>query len=125
MTAFIDANIIVKAFTRNKDREKCRDVLYEDFVTDALCLVEAQHAIYAISGDRIHASDSVKSLLRTGCLIVDLDRNLLFESFKRTGKYNLNTFDLIHYVAAMFNNCSELVSYDKDFDNLEVRREEP
>lgn len=125
MTAFVDANVIVKAFTQNKDREKCRNVLYEDFVTDSLCLVEAQHAIRAISGDRIHASDSIKSVFRAGCLIIELDRNLLFESFKRTEKYSLNVFDLIHYVAAVLNNCSEFVSYDRDFDNLEIRRVEP
>ena len=47
------------------------------------------------------------------------------ESFKRIDKYNLNIFDLINYVTALINNCSEFVSYDKHFDNLEIKRVEP
>ena len=53
-----------------------------------------------------------------------LDKNLLFEAFKRDEKYNLDTFDLINYTTALLNNCSEIVSYDRDFDGLEIKRVE-
>ncbi|HIG98412.1 TPA: hypothetical protein HA231_03240 [Candidatus Woesearchaeota archaeon] len=52
-----------------------------------------------------------------------LDRNSLFEAFGRIGRYHL--FDLIHYITALNNDCAKIISYDKDFDNLEIRREEP
>ncbi len=125
MTNFIDTNVLVKAFTENADMDKCRNVLYEDFITNALCLVEAQYRIAKIKKDEGYAWVCIKALLKAHALVVPLDRNLLFESFKRAEKYNLKTFDLINYVTALVNNCSAFVSYDKDFDNLEIRREEP
>ena len=125
MTWFIDANVIIKAFTENKDKERCRSVLYGDFITNTLCLVEAQHAIASVSRDKVYASDCIKSLFKSSGITFQLDKDLLFESFKRIGKYDLNIFDLIHYVTALLNNCSEFVSYDKDFDGLEIKRTEP
>ncbi|MAE43207.1 hypothetical protein CMO93_05525 [Candidatus Woesearchaeota archaeon] len=125
MAQFIDANIIIKAFTDNTDKERCRKALYENFVTNTLCLVEAQHGISVIKNNKIYAVNCIKSLFKHNCTIVQLDKNLLFESFRRVEKYNLNMFDLINYVTALINNCSEFVSYDKDFNNLEVKRVEP
>ena len=41
------------------------------------------------------------------------------------GKYSLDFPDLIHYTSAVLNNCSEIVSFDKDFINLDLKRVEP
>ena len=68
---------------------------------------------------------SIKSLFKSDCVVVDLDKNLLFESFKKCEKYNLDTFDLINYITALLNNCTEIISYDGDFDDLEIKRVEP
>ena len=125
MIQFLDAKVIIKAFTDNEDKEKCRRVLSENFVTNTLCLVEAQHAISIIKNNKIYASDCIKSLFKDDKTIVGLDKNLLFESFKKIEKYDLNIFDLINYVTALINNCSEFVSYDKHFNNLEIKRVEP
>jgi len=125
MTNFIDANVIIKAFTDNEDKNECRKILSEDFVTNTLCLVEAQHSISIIKNNKIYASDCIKSLFKSQGVIVELDKNLLFESFRRITKYNLNIFDLINYVTALLNNCSSFVSYDKHFENLEIKRIEP
>ena len=125
MTQFIDANVIIKAFTDNNDKEKCRKALYEDFVTNTLCLVEAQHSISIIKKNKTYASNSIKSLFKGNGVIVQLDKNLLFETYKRIEKYNLNIFDLINYATALINNCSEFISYDKHFNNLEIKRVEP
>ena len=57
MTPFIDANVIIKAFTDNEDKEECRKVLYESFVANTLCLVEAQHGISIIKNNKTYASD--------------------------------------------------------------------
>ncbi|MEK6861323.1 MAG: PIN domain-containing protein [Nanoarchaeota archaeon] len=125
MSQFLDANVIIKAFTDNEDKEVCRRILSEDFVTNMLCLIEAQHAISMIKDNKIYASNCIKSLFKSNNAIIQLDKNLLFESFKKLEKYNLNIFDLIHYITALINNCSEFVSYDKHFDNLEIKRVEP
>ncbi len=125
MSVFIDSNIIIKAFVEDKDNERCRKALYGDFTTNVLCLVEAQHAISTIKNDKVYAADCIKSLFKSNGIIVQLDKNLLFECFKRIEKYNLNIFDLINYTTALINNCSEIISYDKDFDDLEIKRVEP
>ena len=125
MKPFVDANIIIKAFTENNDKEKYKKVMFEDFITNSLCLVEAVDVISIIKNNKIYAVNCIKSLFKRNITIVELDKNLLFESFKRIDKYNLNIFDLINYVTALINNCQEFVSYDKDFDNLEIKRVEP
>ena len=125
MTYFLDANIIIKAFIINKDKEKCKNALQEDIITNTLCLIEAYDGIYLITKNKDLASKCIKSLYKSNCKIIDLDANLLFESLKRIDKYNLNIFDLIHYTTALLNNCSEFISYDKHFDNLEIKRVEP
>lgn len=124
MIPFVDSVVLIKAFTENPDKHKCREIVHEKFVTNTLCLVEAHHFISLISKSKTHAAVSIKSLFKSDCVVVDLDKNLLFEAFKRTEKYKLDTFDLINYVTALLNNCSEIVSYDKDFDGLEIKRVE-
>jgi len=125
MKIFVDSVVLIKAFTENPDKDKCRAILYGKFITNTLCLVEAHHFISLISKNKTHAAMSIKSLFKGNCVIVDLDKNLLFEAFKRTEKYNLDTFDLINYTTTLLNNCSEFSSYDKDFDGLEIKRVEP
>ena len=125
MKTFIDSNVIIKAFTENNDKEKCRKSLYGECITTSLSLVEAQHGISLIIGNKMLASQCIKSLFKGNIAVIPLDKNLLFESFKRIDKYNLDIFDLINYVAALINNCQEFVSYDKHFNNLEIKRVEP
>lgn len=122
---FIDANVIIKAFTDNEDKQECRTALHEDFLTNTLCLVESQHAIFIIKNNKTYAADCIRSLFKSRGIIIQLDKNLLFESFRRIEKYSLNIFDLINYVTALVNNCSEFVSYDRHFDDLEIKRVEP
>ena len=122
---FIDANVIIKAFIDNEDKNKCRKILSGDFVTNTLCLVEAQHGISIIKSNKIYASNCIKSLFKSHGIIIELNKDLLFETFRRIEKYDLNIFDLIHYVTALMHNCPEFVSYDKDFDDLEIKRVEP
>ncbi|HLD04129.1 MAG TPA: PIN domain-containing protein [Candidatus Nanoarchaeia archaeon] len=125
MKAFVDANVMVKAFTENPDKEKCIRCLKKDFMTDALCLVEAEDVISIIKKDHAYASSCIKSLLKSSAVILPVGVTLLFESSKRVDKYKLDAFDRIHYVAALLNNCTEFISYDKDFDGLEIKRIEP
>src|SRR3989338_9826812 len=125
MPKFIDANVIIKAFTDNKDKEKCKRIIYSDFVTNTICLVEAHYSITKITSDKTAATIAIKSLFKSNGIIIDLDKNLLFESLKRNEKYRLDIFDLINYTTALLNECTEFVSYDKDFNGLEIKRVEP
>lgn len=123
MKPFLDANIIVNAFFENKDQERCRQVLSEEFVTDMLCLAEAQDALTAIIKNREQATFWVKSVFKANGIVLDIDKNILIESFKHLDR--LRVLDAIHYAAALLNGCSEFLSYDKDFNTLSIKRVEP
>lgn len=125
MPYFLDANVIVKAFVDNEDMDKCRRLISKSFVTNTVCLLEAERTIGAIKDDKMSASICIKSLLKKDNCVVSVDRNLLFESIKRAGKSHLKAFDRIHYVTALLNNCLEIITYDKDFEGLEIKRVEP
>lgn len=121
---FIDAMIITLAFTPSNKREECRAIIKEGGVVNSLVLVEAHYNIENITKNRKLASESIRSILNSS-EVVAVDHNLLFEALKRTDKYDLRIFDLIHYTTALLKGCSSIVSYDKHFDNLEVKRKEP
>ena len=121
---FIDAMIITLAFTRNDKSEECRNAIRKGGIVNALVLAEAHYNIENITKNKILAKKSIKSIL--GRLdVVAVDQNLLFESLRRAEKYNLKIFDLIHYTTALLKGCSSVLSYDKHFNNLEIKREEP
>lgn len=121
---FIDATIITLAFTPNDKRERCRDVLREGGLTNCLVLMESFNCIERITKNRRLATDTIRSLL--GNLeVVPISDNLVFEALRRTEKYNLKIYDLVHYITALLRGCSSFVSYDSDFDGFEIKREEP
>lgn len=121
---FIDSTIIILAFTNNCNKEKCRNALRRGGITNSLVLVESFSSIERITKNKILATKSIKGILGN-LKIISVDNNVIFEALKKTEKSNLKFFDLIHYVTASLYNCTSILSYDCDFDRLEIRREEP
>lgn len=122
---FIDSNVLAYAFYDNDKREKCHTTIREGGIINTLNLIEAYNIIQN-EVDAEHAAKSIKSLLKSNLLIIDADTNLVFEALKRASKYkNLKFIDIVHYSCALVNGCNAIVSYDKDFDNLDIPREEP
>ena len=126
MTSFIDSNIIIYAFTKSQNKQECREVLQrEGLISNTLVLLESYAKLTTIT-DQTHATEVIRQLLGLGNLrVIDMDNNLFFEAVKRNKKYNLKISDLIHYASALLSNCAEIISYDKHFDNLEIRRVQP
>lgn len=121
---FIDSNILAYAFYENEFQENCRRVILGGGVIDALTLVEAFNIIEYQTTREI-AVRVVRSFLKSNLEVVDVDLNLIFESLKRSQKHpKLKFLDLIHYTAALLKGCAAIVSYDKDFNNLEISRVE-
>lgn len=118
---FIDSNILAYAFYNNAHIDSCQSVLKEGGVIDSLNLIEAFFIIEKET-NRDNAVKAIRTLLKLNVQIISIDVNLVFEAVKRVAKYKLSFFDLIHYTAALMNNCSEIVSFDSDFDNLEIKR---
>ena len=121
---FLDSNIIAYAFYDNENTEKCQRVIREGGMINTFNLIEAFFIIEKQT-DKEKAEKCIKSLLKSNIEIIDVDINLVYESLKRIKKYQLSIFDMIHFTCALLNNCDSFVSYDNDFNNLEISREEP
>ena len=122
---FLDSNVIAYAFYKNEYTEVCQNAIREGGIVDVFNLIEAFFIIERETGNREIAQKSIKNLLKSNIQIFDVDVNLLFESIKKINHVKLGIFDVIHYCCAIMNNCDAIVSYDKDFDNLDIPREEP
>lgn len=120
---FIDANIIAYASYTNERQNHCQDILRkESNVTDTFVLAEAFNII-ELQMNREAATMAIRSLLRSGMEIVNVDVNAIFEALKKSGPYRKLKFaDLIHYTIASLKNCEAIVSYDKDFEGLGMVR---
>lgn len=119
---FIDSNVLAYSFYDNENKERCQELIKEGGIINTINLIEAYNIIqFETSQD--YATKSIKTLLKSNLKIVNVDINLIFESLKRSEKYKkLKFIDMIHYVTCLLYNCDEIASYDKDFDNLEIKR---
>ncbi len=122
---FLDANVLAYAFYSNDNTAKCQDAIREGGITDTFGLIEAFRVIEKETGSRERAQSAIKGILKSGVEIVDVDVNAVFEALKRAGQSRLSIFDSVHYACAAISHCSSILSYDKDFDHLDIPREEP
>ncbi|HLC70560.1 MAG TPA: PIN domain-containing protein [Candidatus Nanoarchaeia archaeon] len=121
---FIDSNIIAYAFYQNEYQDNCQNILRGEGITNTIALVEAFNII-EFESDRDTAMTAVRGILRSNLEIVDIDVNIIFETLKRAGLCGgLKFIDLLHYTVASLKKCESILSYDKDFDNLEIGRAE-
>lgn len=122
---FLDSNIFAYAFYENEHQEKCQQAIREGGITNTIVLVEAFNIIEWQTG-RENATKVIRGLLKSNIHIVDGNMNLIFETLKRAEKYKrLKFMDLLHYTTALTQACESILSYDSDFNNLEIKREEP
>ena len=122
---FLDSNVLAYAFYRNEHTVRCQKAIMEGGVVDTFNLMEAFFIIEKETGSRETAQKSIRGLLRSGIVVADVDLNLVFEALKKSARYKLSIFDTIHYCCALMNSCEAIISYDSDFDNLDIKREEP
>jgi len=122
---FLDTNVLAYAFYPNEYTEICQDELLEGGLTNTFCLAEAYNTIFKETKSKEKAETAIKTLMKLNLSIMDVDVNVIHDAMKRAIKNNLSIFDAVHYVTALMNNCSAIISYDKDFDNLNIPREEP
>ena len=121
---FVDANIIAYASYSNDYQDACQTFLRQDnLLTNTIVLVEAFNIIES-EVNRETAVAALRSILRSNIEILSLDLTILFESLKKADKSNkLKFIDLVHYTTAKIKNCEVILSYDTDFDNLDIPRE--
>lgn len=126
MNRFVDSNVIIYAFTNSNQKQECRNILtQENLIINTLVLLESYAKISTINSE-VYARVVARNILSLANIrVVDFTNNLFFESIKRNQKYKLKISDLVHYTTALLHNCSEIISYDAHFDDLDVKRVEP
>ena len=122
---FLDSNILAYAFYNNEHILKCQKAIIDGGITDTFNLVEAFFILEKETGSRESAQKSIRGLLKSNLAIIEVDVNLIFESLRRINRTRLSIFDSVHYNCALINGCTAILSYDKDFDNMEIPRIEP
>lgn len=119
---FIDSNIIAYAFYENELQERCQELIKEEGITNTIAITEAYNIIENEVNSK-HADEAIKVLLKSNIKIIEVNINTIYEAIKRRTKYKkLKFIDLIHYTTALLYNCTEIASYDKDFNDLEIKR---
>ena len=119
---FIDSNILAYAFYDNPHRKRCQDIINEGGIVNTVAFIEAYHII-SLETTPEYATQAVTSLLKSHLQVVNVDINLIFETLKRTSRHTkLKFIDLLHYVTALLYACTQIASYDKDFDGLDIAR---
>ena len=121
---FIDSNILAYAFYENKFQDTCQRIINAGGIINTINLIEAFNIIEFETSREI-AITSIKGLLKSNLVIIDVDINVVFETLKRASAHkSLKFLDLVHYTVASLHNCKSIVSYDKDFDKMHIPREE-
>ena len=121
---FLDSNIITYAFYENEWTQACQNAIREGGITNTFNLAEAFFIIEKKT-TKENATKAIRSILKSNIEIVEIDVNIIFEALRRIKNTRLNIFDMIHYLTARQHQCSEILSYDKDFNNLDIPRQEP
>ena len=122
---FLDTNIIAYAFYYNQHTLNCQKIIKEgNTLTNTFALAEAFEIIRRETNQEI-AEKSLITILRYNIEVVEIDVKIFYDVIKKIKNHNLKIYDMIHYICALQNECESIVSYDTDFDNLDIPREEP
>jgi predicted nucleic acid-binding protein len=122
---FVDSNIIAYAFYDNEWREACQQVLRDGGLTNMIALVEAYNII-EMEESRERATRAIRGILKSALHVVDIDQKIIFEALKKTERVKkLKFLDLVHYTTASLYSCQAIITVDKDFDCLDIPRDEP
>jgi predicted nucleic acid-binding protein len=123
MRSYIDANVIVEAYTSSPNNSVCRARLDKGLLaTSSIAVVEAWNALIAITGATA-ANKSVIDLLRRDVDVIPSDSSLIHDAVRNQQRFKLDAFDAVHLTAAQKSGCVEILTFDKDL--LSVSTEPP
>ncbi len=119
---FLDSNVLAYAFYSNEHTQRCQEIIRQGGVINTINLVEAYNVL-SFETNTERATAAIKELLKSNLTVVPVDLTLVFETLKRTGKFErLKFIDLLHYVTSLLSACTTIVSFDSDFDGLDIPR---
>ena len=125
LVRFIDSNVIAYSFYNNEFKDRSRNILRGEGITNSIALIEAFNIIEKQT-DRETAIGAIKSILKSNLEIYPISVNTVFEAMRTALQHKqLQFLDLAHFATAQIHGCTEIVTYDKDFEGLAIQRTEP
>lgn len=114
MHSYIDANFIVKAYSKNQDSIKCRERLDRgNLSTSPVAIIEAWQALLHILGNEL-ANKAMIDLLRRDVTVINTGPSLIHEAVRKQHKFGLDAFDTTHVISAQLSGCDEILTFDND-----------
>ncbi len=120
MRSYIDANVIVEAYSRAPDSGVCRERLDRGMLaTSSIAVIEAWNALINITGAPT-ANKSIIDFLRRDVEIASPNSSLIHDAIRNQQRFNLGAFDAVHLTAAQKSGCIEILTFDKDLLNIKT-----
>ncbi len=122
MTAYIDSNIFILAFT-NTDQlgNKARDILnlvVKGKLTAITSFLTFDEFFWALRKhvSKEHALDYTKTFLNTPALrFIDVNEKVIWQAYLLLEKYPLDPRDALHAATSIIGEATQFLTQDKDF----------
>jgi len=126
----IDTNIFLEVLLGQKNKEKCKSFLRRIYSGEKVVVTSfSLHSIIVIMesfGKTKELKQFLLSLLELkGMIIVYTRLEDEIKILELAGSKNLDFDDALQYYVAKLYKAEAIISYDRHFDDLDIRREEP
>lgn len=133
---YIDSNVFLYPIVYDSEfiveAKKAKDFLFKiaqgDFeaCTATITWDEIAWVVRKLFGFESCAEESRKFLAFPNLKLLGVKKSTVFKAQELMEKYKMKPRDAIHAATALENKITEIVSYDKDFDEVkEIKRIEP
>lgn len=133
---YIDSNVFVYPVIYNPEvigeAKKSKDFLLKialgkvEAYTATITWDEVAWVVRKVFGFDFSADESKKFLIFPNLRLLGVKKSTVFRAQELVEKYKMRPRDAIHAAVALENKITTIVSYDKDFDEMnEIKRIEP
>jgi len=133
---YVDSNVFVYPVIYNPEvigeAKKSKDFLLKiasgkvEAYTATVTWDEVAWVVRKVFGFEFSADESKKFLSFPNLRLLGVKKSTVFRAQELVEKYRMKPRDAIHAAVALENKITTIVSYDKDFDEMnEIRRIEP
>ena len=131
---FIDTNIFIRFFVNDGSKE-CKNVerffnklvaANTKYMTSTMVIAEIVWVLEKYyKMDKKNVCENIRLILDTPNIIIK-EKQTLHDSIEIFRKQNIDFIDAYNYTCALKNSSSEIISYDRHFDRLNLlKRTEP
>jgi len=133
---YIDSNVFLYPIVYDSEfiveAKKAKDFLFKiaqgdvEACTATITWDEIAWVVRKLFGFELSAEESRKFLAFPNLKLLGVKKSTVFKAQELVEKYKMKPRDAIHAATALENKITEIVSFDKDFDEVkEIKRIEP